>query len=38
MPNVIVKKSGRKGKGLFAGKDFGKGELIIVNDITKIKK
>ena len=38
MKKVIVKKSGKKGKGLFAGKDFKEGEIILRSDIRKLKK
>ena len=38
MKNLIVKKIKGKGKGLFAGKNFKKGELILRNDKGKLKK
>jgi len=38
MNNVVVKKAGKKGKGLFAARDFEKGQIILHNDMTKIKK
>lgn len=36
--DVIVKDAGGKGKGLFANRNFKKGEIILFNDLTKIKK
>ena len=38
MKRLIIKKTGKKGKGLFAGKNFKKGELILRNDKSKLKK
>ena len=36
--DVIIKDAGEKGKGLFANRDFKKGEIILFNDLTRIKK
>ena len=38
MKSLIIKKTGKKGQGLFAGKDFKKNELILRNDKSKLKK
>ena|SRR3989338_8136285 len=38
MSKVVVKKAGKKGKGLFATKDFRKGEFILRVDLTKLKE
>lgn len=38
MAKVIVKKSGKKGKGVFALRNFKKGELIFRFNLTKLKK
>lgn len=35
---VIIKKAGKKGKGVFALKNFKKGEIILHNDTTKLKR
>ena len=36
--DVVVKDAGGKGKGLFAKRDFKKGEIILYVDLSKIKK
>ena len=36
--DVIIKKAGKKGMGLFAARDFKKGEIILYDDITKLPK
>jgi len=36
--DVIIKDAGRKGKGLFANRDFEKGEIILFTDLTRIEK
>jgi len=36
--DVIVKDAGEKGRGLFANRDFKKGEVILFYDLTKVKK
>lgn len=35
---VKVKKAGKKGKGLFAARDFKKSEIIVNHDFTKLKR
>ena len=35
---VVVRKAGKKGKGVFALKDFKQGEVILRNDVTKKKR
>ena len=34
---IIIKKIGKKGKGIFVLKDFKKGEIILHKDLTKLK-
>lgn len=36
--DVIIREVGRRGKGLFAARDFKKGEIILFNDITKLPR
>ncbi|MFA5992699.1 MAG: SET domain-containing methyltransferase [Candidatus Pacearchaeota archaeon] len=38
MKEVIIKKTGKKGKGLFANKDFKEGKLIFHHDKSKLRK
>ena len=38
MKSLIVKKTSGKGKGVFANRDFKKGEKIMHNDMSKLKK
>ena len=37
MKNIIIKKTGKKGKGVFANKNFKKGELVMKVDLSKEK-
>lgn len=37
MKSVIIRKAGKKGKGLFANRDFKKGEKIMHVDLTRLK-
>ena len=36
--DVVIKETKEKGKGLFAARDFKKGEIILYNDITKLPR
>jgi len=38
MPDIIVKDSGIQGKGVFANRDFKKGELLFNIDLSRTKK
>lgn len=38
MAGVIVRQAGGKGKGTFADRDFTEGELILRNDITRLRR
>ena len=38
MKKLIIKRAGKKGKGLFAGRGFKKGELILKHDLKKLKR